>query len=165
MKFRKKPVVVEAVQWTGANVDEVLGFIFTQGSAYRVAGSNGIAIETLEGTMRADPGDWIIKGVAGEFYPCKPDIFAATYEPEDAPEPRHALNAALAQAQGEYERGETVDVDSLLGSDPRREAMERVVKAAAEMIDTLDNAIGADDWSTSGLRDALAALEKEAPHE
>jgi hypothetical protein len=79
MKFRKKPVVIDAVQWTGANVDEVLGFILAKGSARR-EGQSAIAIDTLEGTMRADKGDWIIKGVKDEFYPCKPDIFAATYE-------------------------------------------------------------------------------------
>lgn len=57
MKFRKKPVVIEAEQCQ----------VVTH-------------IETLEGTMRADVGDWIITGVKGERYPCKPDIFAATYE-------------------------------------------------------------------------------------
>ena len=82
MKFRKKPVVIEAVQWDGSNVDEVLGFILTTGSAYRKLDNNQIAIETLEGTMAASKGDWIIKGVKGEFYPCKPDIFEVTYEPE-----------------------------------------------------------------------------------
>jgi len=80
--FRKKPVVIEALQWTGANVDEVLGFILAQASAYREV-DHAIMIETREGTMRADRNDWIIKGVKGEFYPCKPDIFAATYEPVD----------------------------------------------------------------------------------
>ena len=80
MKYRKKPVVIDAVQWTGANVDEVLGF--AQASAYRAAGEQAIMIETLEGTMRADKNDWIIRGVKGEFYPCKPDIFEATYNPE-----------------------------------------------------------------------------------
>jgi hypothetical protein len=78
-KFRKKPVVISAVQWTGANVDEILGFILPVGSARRAG--NDLLIETLEGTMSASPMDWIIKGVKGEFYPCKPDIFAATYEP------------------------------------------------------------------------------------
>ena len=58
MKFRKRPVVVEAEQTIVP-----------------------VEIVTLEGTMRADPGDWIITGVKGERYPCKPDIFAATYEP------------------------------------------------------------------------------------
>lgn len=79
MKYRKKPVVIEAIQWDGANVDEILGFIHAKASAYRVE-SSAIMIETLEGSMRADKGDWIIQGVKGEFYPCKPDIFESTYE-------------------------------------------------------------------------------------
>jgi hypothetical protein len=48
--------------------------------------SGALFIPTLEGEMRADVGDWLIKGVAGEFYPCKPDVFAATYEPEETPD-------------------------------------------------------------------------------
>lgn len=80
-QYRKKPVVIEAMQWTGANVDEVLGFILTKGSARRDTNDrNAILIDTLEGTMRADKDDWVIRGVKGEFYPCKPDIFAATYD-------------------------------------------------------------------------------------
>lgn len=83
MKFRKKPVVIDALQWTGANVDEILAFILPKGSARRGLGEerNSIFIDTMEGTMRADPNDWIIKGVKAEFYPCKPYIFEATYEP------------------------------------------------------------------------------------
>lgn len=76
-KYRKKPVVIEAVQWTGNNVDEV----FTFGNS-RVTGivDQKLAIHTLEGIMTADLGDYIIKGIKGEFYPCKPDIFEASYE-------------------------------------------------------------------------------------
>ena len=77
MKFRKKPVVIEAVQWNGDNVTEMSNFakinlIFKE--------NNKLAIRTLEGEMEANVGDWIIKGVKGEFYPCKPDIFVETYE-------------------------------------------------------------------------------------
>jgi hypothetical protein len=77
-KFRKRPVVIEAVQWTGNNI----GVIEEFAPARCILGDGGVwfAITTLEGTMRADIGDWIIKGVNGEFYPCKPDIFAKTYE-------------------------------------------------------------------------------------
>ena len=82
-KFRKKPVVIEAIQFDGLNVQEVVKF--TDGLAKPVPMSMvvfaALDISTLEGTMRADLDDWIIKGVHGEFYPCKPDIFAATYEP------------------------------------------------------------------------------------
>ena len=77
MKFRKKPVVIDAVQWMGDNVFDIHDFC---GGLFTHAGSR-LAIQTLEGTMYADIGDWIIKGVKGEFYPCKPDIFEATYEP------------------------------------------------------------------------------------
>jgi len=80
-KYRKKPVVIEAVQWDGANVDEVLGLCITVGSVRRTSVDHQLAIDTREGTMTASRGDWIIKGVKGELYPCKPDIFAATYDP------------------------------------------------------------------------------------
>lgn len=76
-KFRKKPVVIEAVQFDGENLDEVIAF--TEGEA-RWEPMGELVIPTLEGDHRADFDDWIIKGVAGEFYPCKPEIFAATYE-------------------------------------------------------------------------------------
>lgn len=85
MKFRKKPVVIDAYQLpaTGEDVPESfhewceeVGFEHFESGRHE-----SLIIPTLEGTMEASPGDWIIKGVAGEFYPCKPDIFAATYEP------------------------------------------------------------------------------------
>ena len=80
MKFRKKPVVIEAIQWTGENYADVRAFAGA-GSVHhtRSDGTDGLRIETLEGVMAANVGDWIIRGVKGEFYPCKPDIFAATY--------------------------------------------------------------------------------------
>lgn len=93
-KFRKKPVVIEAIQYHGAeNVLEVLAFTgkadnfhdyFVSDEVFRayVAADpeQRFKVYTLEGTMIAKPGDWIIRGVSGEHYPCKPDIFAATYE-------------------------------------------------------------------------------------
>ncbi len=77
MRFRKKPVEVDAIQWNGENRDEVHNFI--TGFSSNI-GADGILIRTLEGDHRADIGDWVIKGVSGEFYPCKPDIFDLTYE-------------------------------------------------------------------------------------
>lgn len=80
-KFRKKPVVIDAVQWQ------------QHGDHPRVKRRPDSAsdlwgfIETLEGEMRVIPGDWVITGVAGEVYPCKDEIFKATYEPADAAEP------------------------------------------------------------------------------
>jgi hypothetical protein len=87
MKYRKKPVVIDAMQFTTGNVAEVLRWINGGDSlamdriAICMAGEPNITIRTLEGDMRASHLDWIIKGVKGEFYPCKPDIFEATYEP------------------------------------------------------------------------------------
>lgn len=78
-KFRKKPVVIEAIQWTGSNYEEIAAFMFGFVSLQREGYS--LVIPTLEGDHRADAGDWIIKGVKGEFYPCKPNIFQLTYDP------------------------------------------------------------------------------------
>jgi hypothetical protein len=81
-RYRKRPVEVEAVCWTGDNMGEVAA-MFSEGlQAIQPIGRSGerLTIRTLEGTMTAQRGDWIIKGVQGEAYPCKPDIFDATYE-------------------------------------------------------------------------------------
>lgn len=88
MKYKKKPVVIEAVQWTGLNHEEVRAFCPTAQFAYSDAACEVgagpvvtlLTIPTLEGDHRASYGDYIIKGVNGEFYPCKPDILKATYE-------------------------------------------------------------------------------------
>lgn len=79
MKFRKKPVVIEALQWTGANYAEISTF-FGFFNKYCKDVENILHIETLEGTMKANVNDWIIRGVKGEFYPCKPDVFDRTYD-------------------------------------------------------------------------------------
>jgi hypothetical protein len=81
-KFRKKPVVIDAVEWNG-NSETIFPFApFENASAPpEVAEDGRLHITTLEGVMVAEIGDMVIKGVKGEIYPCKPDIFAATYEP------------------------------------------------------------------------------------
>lgn len=76
--FRKRPVEVEAMQVTATNCGEVAEWC--GGIAFP---SHGVMIHTLEGVMRAEVGDWVIRGVEGEHYPCKPGIFAATYEAVD----------------------------------------------------------------------------------
>jgi len=79
MKFRKKPIVIEAVQFDGT--DESCDWLLPQLIDRSIGRSKcHLHIKTLEGVMTADIGDWIIKGVNGEFYPCKPDIFEKTYE-------------------------------------------------------------------------------------
>lgn len=91
MLYRKKPVKIEAVKWTGGNHREMFDFLTqSTGATMSTFGENfyidfgkvegGLMIKTLEGEHKADIGDMIIKGVAGEFYPCKPKIFEATYD-------------------------------------------------------------------------------------
>jgi hypothetical protein len=87
-KYRKKPVVIDAMQFPGHRIDGVdamLAFddwiVANQGDARPRYRGALLIIPTLEGEMEAQPGDWIIRGVKGELYPCKPDIFAATYDP------------------------------------------------------------------------------------
>ena len=77
-KYRKKPVVIKAVQFTGKNAKKIAKWM-KSGNA-PVGNETFLTIYTLEGQMDAMVNDWIIKGVKGEFYPCKPDIFEATYE-------------------------------------------------------------------------------------
>ena len=85
-KFRKKPIVIEAVQFIGTNYADIGNL---EGIKMRILtddpkdGDLCLLIDTLEGTHRANPSDWIIKGVKGEFYPIKDDIFRETYEPVD----------------------------------------------------------------------------------
>lgn len=80
-KYRKRPVVIDAVQWTGYNDTEVFRF-FEQGNRSVVfeRAVDILLIPTLEGVMTAKYGDWIIRGIQGELYPCKPDVFEQTYE-------------------------------------------------------------------------------------
>ncbi len=79
-KFRKKPIVIEAIQYDGTNEKAHEIYKLSTRNVSFIPGKE-LTIRTLEGAMTANVGDWIIKGVAGEVYPCKPDIFEATYEP------------------------------------------------------------------------------------
>lgn len=89
MKYRKKPVVITAIQWKGDNFDEVMNFMQEfHGNKFNYENAEELAyktkelnIRTLEGNMTASKNDFIIKGVQNEFYPCKPEIFEKTYEP------------------------------------------------------------------------------------
>lgn len=76
MKFRKKPIVIEAVQVKATDYNGHRGCDHANGPCWD--------IKTLEGVVTAGPGDWIIRGIKGELYPCKDDIFKMTYEPEEA---------------------------------------------------------------------------------
>jgi len=80
-RYRKKPVVIEAWPFDGSWASASPIVQMSPDIAWSDYSGGRISIDTLEGRMEAMPGDWIIRGVKGEFYPCKPDIFAATYEP------------------------------------------------------------------------------------
>jgi hypothetical protein len=87
--YRKKPVVIQAIQWDGteqhaleiASLEDFEGML-----DYKTKDFGGFHIDTLEGRMQVSPNDYVIKGLKGEFYPCKPDIFKLSYDLEDAPE-------------------------------------------------------------------------------
>ena len=81
-QYRKKPVVIEAVQWDGTNVAEIRNF-FGAFLEWGLRNCDYLLIRTLEGEHIANPGDFIIKGVKGEFYPIKDQIFRETYDPVD----------------------------------------------------------------------------------
>jgi len=84
MRYKKKPVVIEAIQWNGDNRKEVFDFCPLSYFTYNPkTDSLDLKIKTLEGHMIATEGDFIIKGVKGEYYPCKPDIFEITYDSID----------------------------------------------------------------------------------
>lgn len=100
MKYRKKPVVVEAIQWTGKNLQELKNFVGdsleydVMDAAWEIGKGPvivNVRIQTLEGIHHASVGDFIIKGIRGEFYPCKPDIFAKTYESATLTPPNEPL--------------------------------------------------------------------------
>lgn len=77
-KFRKKPIVIEAMQWNGQNKQAILDW--AAGAVTPSVSEKHLRVHTLEGALAANSGDWILKGVKNEFYPCAADIFAMTYE-------------------------------------------------------------------------------------
>jgi len=79
MKFRKKPIIIEAVQWTG-DMTKVIELVGHDLPTYGEGKNGSLRITTLEGDHEVSPKDWILRGVRGEFYPCKPDIFMITYD-------------------------------------------------------------------------------------
>lgn len=86
MKYRKKPVIIEAIQWTGENIHEIWEAFTAEkiyGPGWKPEFGNSLVIETLEGQMMCPLNHWVIKGVAGEIYACAPNIFEATYERSD----------------------------------------------------------------------------------
>ncbi|SFY18512.1 hypothetical protein SAMN04244548_02994 [Paracoccus pantotrophus] len=92
-KFRKKPIVIDAMRWTGDNTRDIALWVQPDLAPHALpegwwvrktaTGRTSLVVPTLEGEHDTSIGDWIIRGVKGEYYPCKPDIFAATYEPAE----------------------------------------------------------------------------------
>jgi hypothetical protein len=136
-QYRKKPVVIEAIQWTGENLREIIDFTGLHPSALKwaweeyeeVVRTKGLKIFTREDPLTASIGDWIIRGIKGEFYPCKPDIFAATYEPPEAHAEAGELPwkcecGAILYAEGRHQRQDCLDerehVGHLVRFDRRR---------------------------------------------
>ncbi len=82
--FRKKPVEIKAIQWAGGNLQDCIKFLGNSYGGYNADrtpnGKSELIVNTLEGFHKASKGDWLIQGVNGEHYPCKPDIFDKTYE-------------------------------------------------------------------------------------
>ena len=135
-KFRKKPVVVEAVRWDGTNVCDIREF-FDAFLMWHLNGCDEVRIETLEGIMSAHIGGWIIKGVKGEFYPCKPDIFEATYDPAPAALPTPDFNRAIS------------DRDDLM-------------HALADIRDASSDKMSAEEFRTWAKTTAVQAIEEAA---
>jgi hypothetical protein len=98
MKFTKKQVTIDAIQFTKENWEDIVNF--TNGTAHSFAdGANTCIIPTLEGEHIATEGDWIIKGIKGEFYPCKPDIFELTYDAEPEKSSKTLINTEASGAK------------------------------------------------------------------
>ena len=79
MRYKAKPCEIEAVQWTGHNLEEIMQFTLDKDNVHIKDGE--LVVSTLEGDLKASVGDYIIKGLRGEYYPCKPDVFCKKYEP------------------------------------------------------------------------------------
>lgn len=162
-RYTKKPVTVEAIQYTGANLHEVLDFTgkhplwgewfksFEDYEAHVHSDRGVFKILTLEGTMEALPGDWIIRGVKGEHYPCKPDIFAATYTRSDLCASGQQVRALPRAVGDDRKAGWTLSFEDL----------QDIRAAAGDWGYTLDlEAVEAIALEVE--RRILAAMEKDA---
>lgn len=169
-RFTKKPVTITAIQWTGDNLKEVLDFTgkhpkwgewFSDFAAYAArvkSDGNVFKILTLEGTMKALPGDWIIRGVNGEHYPCKPDIFSATYSPADiaAEQVREAREAILDAIAGIPHPD---DLGEAEGLEKAYRAAEVAANMSAESVRSIK--VKGNEAYERGLTDALAIAKAE----
>lgn len=182
MLFRKKPVVIEAVQWTGSNVFEVYSFLHGRPSLDTAAARDRWIdfenlysgkewpIKTLEDGANneakhvASVGDWIIKGVQGEFYPCKPDIFAATYEPATVGAPVSS-QAASCQCEACQMNGIHAS-DCAVHNEPAYPngpcdcgaAVSQAADQSGDATDMIARSVTTDDWIGRQVAQAKAEL-------
>ena len=193
LRFTKKPVTIEAIQWTGKNLREVI--TFTDGppdtrsthagmawEAYAdLVARDGLKIYTLEGKMLANPGDWIIRGVKGEYYPCKPDIFEATYSPAtlvEAQQPATCGNTpydegpfTLAQqpipsTAAEHGDGFMEAINEMDGLHPFQAAPQPSPSATKRICNTCQGTgivKGLHNWGSGGTREEKCWNCHEAP--
>ena len=160
-QYRKKPVAVEAVQFNGLNPTEIKDFvgencvveIYDNEVTPPVA---RIVIHTLEGDMKVSDGDYIIKGVKGEFYPCKPDIFEQTYESVETHKEQPSLPSDIDEAAEKYSE------NILANNEDLQDAIEDAFKAGAEWMAGRYEKIEGDlvDWySTSDGKDYCCGVK------
>lgn len=119
MKYRKKPVEIEAIQLTEDNTCEVLTFCNSHNDIVASNDNGTVSIRTKEGTMIANIGDFVIRGVAGEYYPCKPDIFEATYDKVE-----EDIVPVWADMKMKFDPTEIANIAEWLRNDPRMTKVE-----------------------------------------
>lgn len=183
--YRKKPVEIEAMQWDGTATeatpiidwiisggasawwDEPHGEIRHELSDGTVQGCpmspGGLFVNTLEGVMRADNGDWIIRGVQGEFYPCKPEIFAATYAPVVQSAPAAASTSTTLSLKV------VVDVDELRvwaerHADNGHQGVAHVLYEAIDRFETLGDLDRAEEYAQASADIAAEAVRAAGQH-
>lgn len=156
-KYRKKPVVIEAMRYTGTPdtcvaIHEWCGYQHNPEAGC----DSGIYIDTLEGQMRADVGDWIIKGVQGEFYPCKPDIFEETHELVDEDAKWAAVSRLQAAVVAATPRGGLAMRDFEQGEPTDAEVEAATVAAYRSGASRYVNMYTLGQWMRAALRAAFA---------
>jgi hypothetical protein len=156
-RYRKKPVVVDAWQWLGTTFEDAKQFVEKTSLHIPITissrkGVTGMLISTFEGNMIAQKGDWIIKGVKGEVYPCKPDIFEQTYE-DDALYLQKAVNCHEKLVEACHNLAETMGIDVAIGELAKSE--NPMVKGAGIILK------GIQQQAREALKDAEAGEEKE----
>ena len=138
-QFRKKPVVITAFQYRAGEQDgRVAGDVIAGNVRFPEDGT--MLIRTLEGEMCAQSGDWIIRGVKGELYPCKPDIFAATYEPAEAVAMTFQERLAIERDQLSERTGK---LDAFIGTDAFNALAPRAQQQLRDQLAAMSEYLGA----------------------